>query len=399
MSSEIKNSLKNGPDELGYYGEGEKARGGFAAGEVLMPNLIELQKAFESAIKDQKFLDKFFYYCKHWIGRPSPLYFAENLTKKIGGAKIYFKSEHLNHTGSHKVTNCLFQTLLALRMNKKRVLVESGAGAHFSAAAATCSKFNLPILGVMGNIDINKVNSNIVKAKHYGAKLEAVDGSLKEAITHVLKLWTNDPESYYLCGSTVSSSPFPRIVQFAQSIIGKEIREQCLEHENKLPNEIVCCLGAGSNSLGAFHEFLDDREIKLVGVEGESSAALSKGTIGIMQGMKTYMIQSKDGSVAEQTRDLPSGINYFSVGPQHSYLKDIGRAEYTYATDDEILDTYKLVAQTEGICSALEPMAAVCETIKRAKGKPKNYILVANLCGRGEKDLDVIEKLRGKDFE
>ena len=159
-----------------------------------------------------------------------------------------------------------------------------------------------------------------------------------------------------------------------------------------------CCLG-GSNSLGAFHEFLDDREIKLVGVEGESSAALSKGTIGIMQGMKTYMIQSKDGSVAEQTRDLPSGINYFSVGPQHSYLKDIGRAEYTYATDDEILDTYKLVAQTEGICSALEPMAAVCETIKRAKGKPKNYILVASLCGRGEKDLDVIEKLRGKDFE
>ena len=399
MSSEKKNSLKNGPDELGYYGEGEKARGGFAAGEVLMPNLIELQKAFESAIKDQKFLDKFFYYCKHWIGRPSPLYFAENLTKKIGGAKIYFKSEHLNHTGSHKVTNCLFQTLLALRMNKKRVLVESGAGAHFSAAAATCSKFNLPILGVMGNTDINKVNSNIVKAKHYGAKLEAVDGSLKEAITHVLKKWSNDPESYYMCGSAVASSPFPRIVQYAQSIIGKEIREQCLEHEGRLPNEILACLGGGSNSLGAFHEFLDDKEVTLVGVEGETSAALSKGTIGIMQGMKTYMIQSKDGGIAEQTRDLPSGINYFSVGPQHSYLKDIGRAEYTYATDDEILDTYKLVAQTEGICSALEPMAAVCETIKRAKGKPKNYILVANLCGRGEKDLDVIEKLRGKDFE
>ena len=399
MSSEKKNSLKNGPDELGYYGEGEKARGGFAVGETLMPNLKELQKAFESAIKDQKFLDKFFYYCKHWIGRPSPLYFAENLTKKIGGAKIYFKSEHLNHTGSHKVTNCLFQTLLALRMHKKRVLVESGAGAHFSAAAATCSKFNLPILGVMGNTDINKVNSNIVKAKHYGAKLEAVDGSLKEAITHVLKKWSNDPESYYMCGSAVASSPFPRIVQYAQSIIGKEIREQCLEHEGKLPNEILACLGGGSNSLGAFHEFLDDKEVKLVGVEGETSAALSKGTIGIMQGMKTYMIQSKDGGIAEQTRDLPSGINYFSVGPQHSYLKDIGRAEYTYATDDEILDTYKLVAQTEGICSALEPMAAVCETIKRAKGKPKNYILVASLCGRGEKDLDVIEKLRGKDFE
>ena len=399
MSEKVKNSLRNGPDELGYYGEGELARGGFAVGETLMPILQDLQNAFEDAIKDKKFIEKFHYYCKHWIGRPSPLYFAQNLTKKIGGAKIYFKSEHLNHTGSHKVTNCLFQTLLALRMNKKRVLVESGAGAHFSAAAATCSKFNLPILGVMGNTDIQKVNSNIIKAKHYGAKLEAVDGSLKEAITHVLKKWSNDPESYYLCGSSVSSAPFPRIVQYAQSIIGKEIREQCLEHEKKMPNEIHACLGGGSNSLGAFHEFLDDKEVKLVGVEGESSAALSKGTIGIMQGMKTYMIQSKDGSVAEQTRDLPSGINYFSVGPQHSYLKDIGSAEYTSATDDEILDTYKLVAQTEGICSALEPMAAVCETIKRAKGKPKDYIIVTNLCGRGEKDLDTIQKIRGQDFE
>ena len=400
MSKEkIKNSLRNGPDEMGYYGEGENARGGFAVGETLMPVLLDLKKAFEDAIKDKKFIDKFHYYCKHWIGRPSPLYFAENLTKKIGGAKIYFKSEHLNHTGSHKVTNCLFQTLLALRMKKKRVLVESGAGAHFSAAAATCSKFSLPILGVMGQTDVDKVNTNIIKAKHYGAKLEIVDGSLKEAITHTLKLWANDPDAYYLCGSTVASAPIPRIVQYAQSIIGKEIREQCLELEKKLPDEICCCLGAGSNSLGAFHEFLDDKQVKLVGVEGETSAALSKGTIGIMQGMKTYMIQSKDGAIAEQTKDLPSGINYFAVGPQHSYLKDIKRAEYTFATDEEILDTYKLVAQTEGICSALEPMAAVCETIKRAKDKPKDYVIVTSLCGRGEKDLSQIQKFRGKDFE
>jgi tryptophan synthase beta chain len=399
MSEKIKNSLRNGPDELGYYGEGESARGGFAAGETLMPILQDLQNAFEDAIKDKKFIEKFHYYCKHWIGRPSPLYFAQNLTKKIGGAKIFFKSEHLNHTGSHKVTNCLFQTLLALRMKKKRVLVESGAGAHVSAAAATCSKFELPILGVMGQTDVDKVNTNIIKAKHYGAKLEIVEGSLKEAITQTLKLWANDPDAYYLCGSTVASAPIPRIVQYAQSIIGKEIREQCLELEKKIPDEIHACLGAGSNSLGAFHEFLDDKQVKLVGVEGETSAALSKGTIGIMQGMKTYMIQSKDGSVAEQTKDLPSGINYFASGPQHSYLKDIKRVEYTFATDDEILDTYKLVAQTEGICSALEPMAAVCETIKRAKGKPKDYVIVTSLCGRGEKDLDTIQKHIGKDFE
>ena len=395
----LKNSLRSGPDQLGYYGEGESARGGFASGETLMPVLKNLSEAFENAIKDQGFLDKFHYYCKHWIGRPSPLYYAENLTKKIGGAKILFKSEHLNHTGSHKVTNCLFQTLLALRMNKTKLLVESGAGAHYSAAAACASKFRLPLTGVMGKTDVARVNTNIIKARHYGSKLEVADGSLKEAITFVLKKWTSSPDSYYLCGSAVASSPFPRIVQYAQSIIGKEIREQCLDQEKKLPNEIIACLGGGSNSIGAFHEFLDEPSVKLCGVEGSTSAALTKGTIGIMQGMKSYMLQSKDGSIALKTSDIAAGINYFSVGPQHSYLKDIKRVEYTSATDDEILETYKLVARTEGICSALEPMAAVCETVKRAKGKSKDYVIVTNLCGRGEKDLDTIEKHYGEEFE
>jgi len=208
----LKNSLRSGPDQLGYYGEGESARGGFASGETLMPVLKNLSEAFENAIKDQGFLDKFHYYCKHWIGRPSPLYYAENLTKKIGGAKILFKSEHLNHTGSHKVTNCLFQTLLALRMNKTKLLVESGAGAHYSAAAACASKFRLPLTGVMGQIDVDRVNTNIIKARHYGSKLEVVDGSLKEAITFVLKKWTSSPDSYYLCGSAVASAPFPVVI-------------------------------------------------------------------------------------------------------------------------------------------------------------------------------------------
>ena len=395
----MKNSLKQGPDELGYYGSGKHARGGRAVGETLVPVLQELSEAFEDAIKDQSFLDKFHYYCKHYIGRPSPLYYAENLTKKIGGAKILFKSEHLNHTGSHKVTNCLFQTLLAIRMNKTKLICESGAGAHYSAAAAVAAKFNLPLIGVMGDIDVKRVNTNIIKARHYGAKLEVVKGSLKEAITETLKIWTSSPESYYLCGSAVAASPFPRIVQYAQSIIGKEIREQCMEQEKKLPDMIVACLGAGSNAIGSFHEFLDEPSVKLVGVEGETSAALTNGTLGIMQGMKSYMLQSEDGSIANRTSDIAAGINYFSVGPQHSYLKDIGRAEYTSAKNEELLESYKLVAKTEGICSALEPMAAITETVKRAKGKPKDYVIVVSLCGRGEKDLDQIEEKIGKDFE
>jgi|TARA_B100000959_G_scaffold286507_1_gene365476 tryptophan synthase beta chain len=395
----MKNSLKQGPDELGYYGIGKDARGGCAVGETLVPVLQELSEAFEDAIKDQSFLDKFHYYCKHYIGRPSPLYYAENLTKKIGGAKILFKSEHLNHTGSHKITNCLFQTLLALRMKKTKLICESGAGAHYSAASAVAAKFNLPLIGVMGDIDVNRVNTNIIKARHYGAKLEVVKGSLKEAITAVMKMWTSSPESYYLCGSAVSAAPFPRIVQYAQSIIGKEIREQCMEQEKKLPDMIIACLGAGSNAIGSFHEFLDEPSVKLVGVEGETSAALSNGTLGIMQGMKSYMLQSEDGSIANTTADIAAGINYFSVGPQHAYLKDIGRAEYTSATNEELLESYKLVAKTEGICSALEPMAAITETVKRAKKMSKDKIILTTLCGRGEKDLDQIEEKIGKDFE
>ena len=390
-----KNSLKQGPDYLGYYGD----MGGMAVGETLMPVLHELSEAFEDAIQDQSFLDLFSYYCKHWIGRPSPLYYAENLTKKIGGAKIFFKSEHLNHTGSHKITNCLFQTLLALRMKKKQLIVESGAGAHYSAAAACASRFSLPLKGVMGKIDVDRVNTNIIKARHYGAKLEVIPGSLKDAITQVLKIWCSNPDYYYCCGSAVGPAPFPRIVQYAQSIIGKEIREQCLEHEKKIPDMIIGCLGAGSNFIGAIHEFLDEPTTKLVGVEASNSAALSDGTVGIMQGMKSFMKQESDGRAALPTSSIAAGINYFSVGPQHSFLKSIKRAEYTKASDEEILESYKLVAQTEGICSALEPMAAVTEAVKRSKGKPKDYLVVVNLCGRGEKDLDTIEKRIGKDFE
>ena len=399
MSSEKKNSLKNGPDELGYYGEGKNAMGGMASGEILMPVLHELNEGFKEAIKDKSFLDEYAYYCKHYIGRPSPLYYAEALTKKLGGAKILFKQEHLNHTGSHKANNSLFQILLARRMKKKALICESGAGQHFSATAAIAAKFSMPLTGVMGDVDVKRVNQNIIKAKHYGAKLKTVPGTLKEAITEAIKIFSTNPEYAYICGSAVSSFPYPLIVQFAQSIIGQELRKQSLEQEGKLPNMLVGCVGGGSNFMGLIYEFLDDKEIEKVGVEAAETAALTNGTHGIMQGMKTYMLQNADGSKSLGGASLGAGIQYFSVGPQHSFLKDQGAVKYTSATDDEILDAYKLIAQTEGICSALEPMAAASYVIKTAPKKPKDYIICLNLCGRGEKDLDTIQEHIGKDFE
>jgi tryptophan synthase beta chain len=395
-----KNSLKTGPDELGYYGEGDAAMGGMAVGETLMPALHELSKGFEDAIKDKKFLDEYAYYCKHYIGRPSPLYYAENLTKKLGGAKILFKQEHLNHTGSHKINNSLFQVLLAKRMGKTHLICESGAGQHFSATAAVAAKFNMPLVGVMGDIDIKRVNQNIIKAKHYGAKLEAVPGTLKEAITSAIKIWSSNPEYAYICGSAVSSAPFPKLVAFAQSIIGKEIREQSMEQEGKIPDMIVGCVGGGSNFAGAIYEFLDEPNVKKIGVEAAETAALTNGTPGIMQGMKTYMLQTEDGAKSLGGMSLGAGITYFSVGPMHSYLKDQKAVSYSSATDQEMLDAYKMIAQTEGICSALEPMAGAAEIIfRQAKDKPKDYIICLSLCGRGEKDLDTIQEHIGKDFE
>ena len=395
-----KNSLRNGPDELGYYGNGKSAMGGMAVGETLMPALHELNLGFENAIKDKEFLEEYAYYCKHYIGRPSPYYYAENLSNHLGGPKIFFKQEHLNHTGSHKVNNSLFQVLLAKRMGKTHLICESGAGQHYSATAAVAAKFNMPLIGVMGDIDVRRVNQNIIKAKHYGAKLKTVPGTLKEAITDAIKTWTTNPEYAYICGSVVSSNPFPKIVAFAQSIIGKEIREQSMTQEGKLPDMICGCVGGGSNFAGSIFEFLDEPNIIKVGVEAAETAALTNGTPGIMQGMKTYMLQTDDGAKSLGGMSLGAGITYFSVGPLHSYLKDQGAVTYSSATDKEMLEAYKLIAKTEGICSALEPMAAAAEVIfRQSKNKSKDFHICISLCGRGEKDLDTIQENIGKDFE
>ena len=285
-------------------------------------------------------------------------------------------------------------------MGKTHLICESGAGQHFSATAAVAAKFNMPLIGVMGDIDIKRVNQNIIKAKHYGAKSEAVPGTLKEAITSAIKIWSSNPEYAYICGSAVSSAPFPKLVVFAQSIIGKEIREQSMEQEGKIPDMIVGCVGGGSNFAGAIYEFLDEPNVKKIGVEAAETAALTNGTPGIMQGMKTYMLQTEDGAKSLGGMSLGAGITYFSVGPMHSYLKDQKAVSYSSATDQEMLEAYKMIAQTEGICSALEPMAGAAEIIfRQAKHKPEDYIICLSLCGRGEKDLDTIQEHIGKDFE
>ena len=393
----LKNSLKNGPDSRGYYGE----FGARYAPEILQENLIELEKAFESAINDKKFTDEFEYYLREYVGRPNPLYFAEELTKKIGGAKIYFKSEHLNHLGSHKINNALFQVLLAKYMGKSKILCETGAGAHLIATAACCAKFNFPCEGYMGVDDIKKQHSNVIKAKLFGSKVvSCVDGTgekgvLKDACTQVLKSWSSDPEAFYCCGSAIGPHPFPRIVQYAQSIIGKEIKSQILEKEGRLPNAIVCCIGGGSNLIGAIHEFLDDKEVELYGVEAEGSAALTYGSVGIMQGFKSFMLQEDDGSATQDTTSLASGINFYSAGPEHAYLKSIGRVKYVYETDEAAFETFKLLCKTEGILPAFEPSFSTSYAIKLAKKMSKDDIIVTSVCGRGDKDLDTAVKMLG----
>ena len=393
----MKNSLKNGPDNKGYYGE----FGGRYAPEILQENLIELDKAFDEAIHDKKFIDEFKHYLKEYVGRPNPLYFAEELTKKIGGAKIYFKSEHLNHLGAHKINNALFQILLAKYMGKTKILCETGAGAHLISTAACGAKFNLPVDGYMGIDDIKKQHTNVIKAKLFGAEVvSCVDGSgkkgvLKDACTAVLKAWSSDPSAYYCCGSAIGPHPFPKIVQFAQSIIGKEIKQQILEKEGRLPNAIVCCIGGGSNLIGAIHEFLDDSKVELYGVEAEGSAALTYGTVGIMQGFKSFMLQEEDGSATLDTTSLASGINFYSAGPEHSYLKSIGRVKFVYESDEAAFETFQLLCKTEGILPAFEPSFSTAYAIKLAKKMSKDDIIVTSVCGRGDKDLDTAVEMLG----
>lgn len=371
-----------------------------------MPLILEVEKAYEAAKKDPKFQQEVDYYAEHYVGRPSPLYFAERLTKKLGGAKIYFKRDELNHTGAHKINHCIGQIILADRMGKKRIIAETGAGQHGVATATVCALFNLPCVIFMGATDMERQKPNVFRMKLLGAEVIPVtsgSGTLKDAMNEALRDWvTNVDDTYYLIGTVAGPHPFPMMVRDFQSIIGREAKEQIKKAEGRLPDALVACIGGGSNALGLFYPFIDDKDVKLIGVEAagkgvkttETAASINKGTPGVLHGQLSYVIQDGDGQITE-THSISAGLDYPGIGPEHAYLHDLGRVDYVSATDDEALNAFKTIARTEGILPALEPSHALAHVIKLAPKMKKNQIIVVNLCGRGDKDIFTVADALG----
>ena len=394
-----KSSYKNYPDKNGNFGQ----YGGRYVAETLMPLILEVEKKYLYYKKDKKFNDDFVKLSKDYIGRPSPLYYAKNLTKYLGGAKIYFKRDELNHTGAHKINNCLGQVLLALRMNKKRIIAETGAGQHGVATATVCALFGLECIVYMGKKDIERQKPNVFKMNLLGAKIVPVEtgsASLKDAMNEALRDWVSNVENtFYIIGTAAGPHPYPMMVRDFQSIIGKELRKQILKKEKKLPNSLVACIGGGSNSLGLFYDFLDDKKVRLYGVEaggkgiktGKHAASLSAGKPGVLHGNKTYLIQDNAGQIKE-AHSISAGLDYPGIGPEHSWLKDTGRVKYVYANDNEAIKAFKICCKLEGIIPALEPAHALSFVLKFASKQNKKHILVMNMCGRGDKDLDSLAK-------
>ena len=380
--------------------------GGKFVAELLMPLLDELETTWHKAKKDQSFWDQLAYYDKYFTGRPSPLYFAQNLTKHLGGAKIYLKREDLNHTGAHKINHCLGQVLLAKMMGKTRIIAETGAGQHGVATATVCALFNLPCIVYQGEVDMQRQQANVFRMQLMGAEVRAVKSgsrTLKDAVTAALQDWiANISDTYYLLGSVVGPHPYPEMIRDFQSVVGKEIKQQIIDLENRLPDSIVACVGGGSNAMGSFYDFIDHKEVDLIGVEaaGEGldgnrhSAALIKGTAGIFQGMRSYFLQDKTGQNISPTHSISAGLDYPGVGPEHAALKDQGRAQYFGATDKEALEAFHLLSSIEGIIPALETAHAIAYAVKEAPKLPKEHIMVINLSGRGDKDLETIMAIK-----
>ena len=402
MSSVGANSLRNGPDEQGRFGQ----FGGRFVAETLMPLILDLEKAYRAAQADPEYKAELERLGKHYTGRPSPLYFAERLTEHLGGAKVYFKREELNHTGSHKVNNTLGQILLAKRMCKTRIIAETGAGQHGVATATVCAKFDLPCVIFMGATDVERQRPNVWRMKMLGAEVRPVTagaGTLKDAMNEALRDWvTNVDTTYYLIGTAAGPHPYPEMVRDFQSVIGNEIKAQMQELEGKLPDALVACVGGGSNAIGTFHPFLDDESVKIVGVEAggkgldgeEHCASLTAGSPGVLHGNRTYLLQDGDGQIKEG-HSISAGLDYPGIGPEHSWLKDMGRVEYVPIMDDEALAAFQMLTRTEGIIPALEPSHALAEVIKRAPKMDKDQIIVMNLCGRGDKDIFTVGKILG----
>jgi len=389
------------PDEKGYFGD----YGGKFVPETLMPVLDELTKAYKEAKADRAFWSEFEALSHDYSGRPTPLYFAERLTEHCGGARIFLKREDLAHTGAHKINNALGQGLLARRMGKRRIIAETGAGQHGVAAAAVCAMLGLECIVYMGEEDVRRQSLNVFRMRLMGAEVRVVSSgsrTLKDAINEAIRDWVTNPDTHYLLGSVVGPYPYPMMVRDFQSVIGRETREQILDRYGRLPDYIIACVGGGSNAIGIFYPFLNDKEVRLIGVEaagrglktGQHAAPLMAGTIGVLHGTKSYVLQTKDGQIRE-THSISAGLDYPGVGPEHSYLKDSRRASYVAVTDDEALDGFQLLSKTEGIIPALEPAHAIFYAAKTAASLEREQIMVVNLSGRGDKDMDIAARALG----
>lgn len=398
------NSFRTGPDERGHFG----IYGGRFVAETLMPLILDLEKAYSEAKADPAFQKEMDSYLAHYVGRPSPLYFAERLTQKFGGAKIYFKREDLNHTGAHKVNNVTGQIMLAKRMGKTRIIAETGAGMHGVATATLCAKFGLPCIVYMGAVDVERQQPNVLRMKMLGAEVRAVtsgSATLKDAMNEALRDWvTNVASTFYCIGTVAGPHPYPAMVRDFQSIIGKETREQMQEAEGRLPDSLIACIGGGSNAMGLFHPFLDDPSVEIYGVEaaghgipsGLHAASLTGGRPGVLHGNRTYLLMDEDGQIKD-AHSISAGLDYPGIGPEHSWLHDIGRATYLSATDEEALEAFQLISKLEGIIPALEPAHALARVADLAPKKPRDHLMVVNLSGRGDKDIpQVAEILAGR---
>ncbi|HJL58498.1 MAG: tryptophan synthase subunit beta [Pelagibacteraceae bacterium] len=394
-----KNSYSQWPDEKGYFGK----FGGRYVAETLMPLIMEVEKEYNNIKKDSSFKKEFDYYLEKFVGRPSPLFFAERITEDLKGPKVYFKRDELNHTGAHKINNCIGQILLAKKMGKKRIIAETGAGQHGVATATVCALFNLPCIIYMGEKDIERQSPNVFRMKLLGAEIRSVTSgskSLKDAMNEALRDWvTNVDNTFYIIGTVAGPHPYPSMVRDFQSVIGKEVRKQIQEAENKLPDLLVACIGGGSNAIGLFQEFLDDAEVKMLAVEaaglglesGKHAASLTGGKPGVLHGNKTYLLQSKTGQI-EEAHSISAGLDYPGIGPEHSFLFEEKRVKYMSATDEEALEAFSYCCKLEGIIPALEPAHALAVLKKIAPDMNSEEIVVMNMCGRGDKDIYTVAK-------
>jgi tryptophan synthase beta chain len=389
-----RNTYRNGPDEFGRFG----MFGGRFVAETLMPLILEVEKAYNAAKADPKFAEEMEYYRKHYIGRPSPLYFAPRLTEHFGGAKIYLKRDELNHTGSHKINNCMGQILLAMRMGKTRIIAETGAGQHGVATATVAARFGLPCVIYMGEVDCARQALNVYRMKMLGAEVVPVTAgqkTLKEAVNEAMRDWvTNIRTTHYILGTAYGAHPYPVMVRNFQRVIGDEARRQILEKEERLPDLLIACVGGGSNAIGLFYPFLEDTSVKMLGVEagGEGikpekhAARFQGGSLGVLQGTQSYILQDEHGQI-QLTHSVSAGLDYAAVGPEHAWLRDRKRADYTYATDDQALESFMKLARLEGIIPALESAHAIAACLERAPKMSKDQLIIINLSGRGDKDV------------